>query len=218
LERALNGKVPESLDLVLKMVYGSVEESRWFLESKLSLLRKLSSISKPKYAKVFLRHGINRFIEALTTSEGPLIADVSSLSDSTVRKLASLLILKLIEYLKLRGVVKKDLYLIIDEAHNLVGLNESLLFRLHAEVRKLGIGLVIITQSPSIISRGIMTNTNVKIVHALKSKDDIELVSRSLGLYPYDIASLIPRLDVGEALVDYTGLSSPKLVRVRMVT
>lgn len=218
LERALGNKVPEDITEVLDRVEECVEESRWFLESKLSLLRKLSTISKPKYAKVFGWGGVSKFLKLLASSEGPIIADVSSLNDSTARKLASLFVLKLAEYIKLRGLVKNDLNLVVDEVHNLIGMNEGFLSRLHAEVRKLGIGLVIITQSPSIISKGILTNTNVKVVHTLKSREDIELMSRSLGFYNYDIANLIARLEVGEALVDYTGLTKPLLVRIKPPT
>ncbi len=218
LEKALGNRVPESLTEVLDRIEESVEDSRWFLESKLSLLRKLSTISKPKYAKVFERRGVSRFLKLLVSSEGPMIADVSSLSDSTARKLASLFVLKLAEYLKLRRLVKNDLHLVVDEVHNLIGMNEGFLSRLHAEVRKLGIGLVIITQSPSIISKGILTNTNIKVVHTLKSREDIELISRSLGLYQYDVANLIARLEVGEALIDYTGLTKPALVRIEPPT
>ena len=42
-----------------------------------------------------------KFLNMLTSSEGPIITDVSVLDDSTTRKLASLLNLKLVEYVKL---------------------------------------------------------------------------------------------------------------------
>jgi len=95
----------------------------------------------------------------------------------------------------------------------LINMNEGLISRLHAEVRKLGIGLTLVTQSPSLLNQSIITNTNVKIVHALKSREDIELMSRSLGI-SRDLALTITRLDVGEALIDFTGLPSPLPVRV----
>ena len=203
LERSLGGVVPYDIIDLMNRVNTSEGESRWFTESKLALVRKLRSIAKTAYRGFFSRNAFYFLLGRMKASRGkPLVVDLSILRDVRVRRLAVLLMLKFIEYVKIRNMVNDDIYAVVEEAHNTYRVNEGLASRLHAEVRKLGIGLIVITQSPSCIGNGVLANTNVKILHALKSKDDLEAVLRTLGGVYSDLSRAVTRLSVGEALID----------------
>ncbi len=58
-----------------------------------------------------------------------------------------------------------------------------------------------------------LNNANVKVVHALKSREDVELIVKSLGLNE-DLGTMIPKLNVSEAIVDTLG-QEPVIVEVR---
>jgi len=106
------------------------------------------------------------------------------------------------------------IYIFLDEAHNFLkreGENETRRYKYKAfeliakELRKKNVSLVIITQRPSDIPDGVLSQFGTFIIHNLTNPNDIEkirnVVERSdmaLGLLPY--------LDVGEAVISSVNL------------
>ncbi len=186
--------------------------AKWMVESKYALLRKLESLFNRKSLNLFGGR-FKELIKSLVNPGEVLIIDLTPFSPGRARRLVCLLLLRLFEDIKLHGMFKERLFIVIDEAHNILMDGGDLVDRLFAEVRKLGMGLIMVTQSPALLSYRILTNANIKIVHALKSRDDLETITKALGLSE-GVNKVISKLDVGEAVVDAPSLPSPKVVRI----
>ncbi|PUA33121.1 MAG: hypothetical protein B7O98_01395 [Zestosphaera tikiterensis] len=207
--KALDGVIPANLSVLEDVIEGFEVEARWMLESKLALLRRLQDLSRG-------RNYISRdskLVETISKSEEPVIVDLSQLKDFNVKKLSVLLTLKAVEVSKMKHLLNDQVYVFVEEAHNVVNSNTDLVGRLMSEVRKLGIAIVLVTQSPLILNYRMLNNANVKVVHTLKSREDIELIVKSLGLSE-DLRAVIPKLGVGEAIVDAPG-QEPVIVEVK---
>jgi len=71
----------------------------------------------------------------------------------------------------------------------------------------------VVTQSPAGLDYEVMNNTNIKVVKALKSADDISAISKSMNL-DAKVASLINRLGYNEAVVEAPSLIEPILIEL----
>ncbi len=93
---------------------------------------------------------------------------------------------------------RKKIIVVIEEAHNLLGrqLEErqqqdetggahfllKQLVRLLQEGREIGIGMMIVDQSPQNLSSAVLKNTNTKLVHRLVDGDELRVVGSAIGL------------------------------------
>ena len=198
-----------SLKELLALVESSETEARWVVESKYALLRKL----RPLASASFINIGSSNTINQLIKKGKIIVVDLSSLRSTIIKRLSVIALLKVVEYG--RSLISNDdrVYVIVEEVHNVLGVGASLLERMISEVRKLGVSLILITQSPSVLGYRIVTNANVRIVHSLKFKDDIMLICKSLGGND-ECYNILPRLRTGEALIDYSSLPTPLRVRI----
>lgn len=112
--------------------------------------------------------------------------------------------------------------LLIDEAHVLLagggsrsedsadsqGSTVEALEDMIAEIRSYGTGIIIADQSPTKVGRGVVANTNVKVIFKLVEKENKDAISTAtnMGEADYD---LLGRLGVGEALLHYGRVHSP---------
>jgi len=87
---------------------------------------------------------------------------------------------------------------VIEEAHNILhhshdversereaGRGKRLLdqvVRLLQEGRELGIGVVVVDQSPGSLAEPVLKNTNTKIIHRLEDGEEMKVVGRAIGL------------------------------------
>ncbi len=190
-------------------------EARWILETKLALLRKIRPIASRLYREMF-REGSSEALLPLMNGEeaGVVAVDLSRIRNVVARRLAALFLLKHVERIKLEYGGGGNVFVFIEEAHNIIRTNSSLLGRMFAEVRKLGLSLAVITQSPTAVGASIIANSNMRVIHAIKAREDLDLILRSIGQFSQDLRMLIPRLRVGEAVIDAPGRPDPVLVRV----
>ncbi len=84
-----------------------------------------------------------------------------------------------------------------------------------AESRKYRLHIAIATQSPSSIPNGVLLNSNTKVVHALRSPRDKEVISQTMNLH-YGLLEELDKLRTGEALVQSPSTPRPALVRVEL--
>ncbi len=116
--------------------------------------------------------------------------------------------------------------LLIEEAHNVIGRNESgggdaqanpqavamrFFTRMLAEMRALGEGIVVADQLPTAIAPEAIKNTNLKVMHRLVSADDREELGRAMvfdGGQMEQAAVLLP----GQSFVFMEGLTRSRLV------
>ncbi len=210
LQRVIDTYKPRSLSELIECVEIYPTEAKWAVESKHALLRRISMLlSKEKVFSI----GDYRLFKLLRRQQ-LLVVNLSSIRNIILKRLVTVALLKAVELVKSAGRISNNVFIILEESHNVVTMGKSLVARMLSEVRKLGIGIILITQSPSVLGHSVIMNCNVRIVHALKSRDDIELMSKSMGL-PKELSEVIPRLRTGVALVDSPTSIAPELVKVR---
>lgn len=219
LMKALESGIPASLSELASRIEEMPEDARWDREVKRGLLRRIGILAS-RYSSIFKMdadadHRIEGIGGFRSGSEGLMVVDLSEIEVSQARKAAALLFLAREYELKRRGSRDWTIY-IVEEAHNVFERDDSSFANLLlAEARKYGMSLVVVTQSPSRMSNNVILNTNIKIIHSIRSKSDKELVSDSLGLSPNTV-NLLDKLNKGEALVYAPSLGEPVFVKVEL--
>lgn len=204
-------KKSKDVEHVVDLVEAYEPEARWEVETKASLARKLSLLLR--YGKIFKVVSPSDIGKIDLLHRGRLtVFDLSNLKTLELKRLVALGTLNAVKYVKERGVIEGNVFTVVEEAHNVMA-RSKLLQRYLAEVRKLGVGLVVVTQSPAGLDYEVMNNTNIKIVKTLKSADDIVAISRSMNLNA-DVVSTINKLEHSEALVEAPSLSEPVVVEL----
>lgn len=213
LRRVLKGGLT-SFKEVLHAVDEFEVTARWMIESKYALLRKLGTLFSDQYVNYLGSTYECGLVDMLKrSSRKPMVVDLSVFEEYGARKFMALLVLRLLEEFKSQHLITDKVFVIVDESHNILTSSKSLLERMMAEVRKLNMGITLITQSPALLSYRIISNSNIKIIHALKSRDDVDVIARSVGS-GVAVDKVLPRLGVGEVVVDAPSLASPVLVKV----
>ncbi len=207
-----------SLNDIYTVLENFVDESGWMRESRLSLLRKMSPLVRTGYSKLFSNSDIEDLIHRLNYESLPLVIDVSVIKDPFIRKIYISFVLNMIFDIFVNDKNKKPKYkllIVLEEAQNILSKNNPvrIVSRMLSEIRKFGVGLIIISQSPSSLIENVMVNTNTKIIHSLKAGADIELVNKSIYLPP-EYLRVIPYLEPGEAILYTRGFKKPLIVRI----
>jgi len=203
------GKLDElSVGDLITLLESMQPESKWMLETKASLLRKLKMLYNVKTRHLY---NVDKTLmnDPLLIERKINIISLRDLRDLKIKRLAALTLVCFIEKIKKLKTLG-NVYIVIDEAHNVIDSN--LLNRLIAEVRKLGIGFILVTQSPAVINNSILSNCNVRIFHSLKSYADIDIAVKSLGVN--ELRDVLPRLGVGEAVIDAPSFNGAVRVKI----
>ena len=195
------------IDAIIDIIQNSSATARWFTESREALLRKLKPLSS-----YYLGIQWNK-LEKIPIAKGKIhIFDVSLIPNIRVRRILSALLIRSIILQAQYNNIVKPILIVVDEAHNIFHEGNPLA-TLVAEVRKWGIGFVVVTQAPSMISPIVLKNTNTKIIHALRSSKDMEAVLALANLRK-EQKKVISALKPGEALVVVPELSEPVVVKI----
>ena len=137
-----------------------------------------------------------------TMFAGDTIVELDDLPPSEINMPAfvvSLLLQRLRAYRSLKPEGALPLHiLVIEEAHNILGREQEeqkdsrqvggsrhllkQVVRLLQEGRELGIGVVVVDQSPRSLASAVLKNTNTKLVHRLVDGEELEVVGRAIGL------------------------------------
>lgn len=195
-----------------------------------ALTTRLKSFLTGVKGVIFNNTRVVPFEEWLTT---PHVIVLDALSDDADKSIVmSVLIMQFFQYLKATAD-KSDLenlrhLLVIEEAHRLfkreAGRTQSMesadsnaklvniLSDMMAEIRAYGEGVMIIDQSPTRVADDVIKNSNVKIVHRLDFKDDVENVENCLVME--HAAGEVASLGVGEMLLRHEGMNKPLKVKV----
>jgi len=205
-------------EISFKRIYEEVsllpEEARWVPEAKLSLMRKIEPMldlekdDELDLSKTLDLEKKNRFI----------IINLSYIERSSIRSLATLLIVKSLALYKQKNLNSNENNIdlvVIDEAHHVFRRSEGseVMRDLLAEIRKYGVGMILVTQSPSSIGEDVMKNTNTKIIHSIKSDVDRRILKESI-IMSREIEELIPLLEVGEAVISTPSHPYPLVIRI----
>ena len=197
----------KSLHQLILLLDSKYHDSYWERELRAALLRRLEAIDSSEGEILFSK----KDFELSLNPGAVLIVDLSEIRSHTLKKLYALAFLRVL-FQKAQSKRLQRLLVVLDEAHNLLPkTNDNFVSRMLAETRKFGIGLLLVTQSPSSINVEFIKNLNTKIVHSLKTGVDIRIVEESMAL-DSDKASAIPLLEVGEAL--FSSPSNPTPIHI----
>ncbi len=209
LMRVLNESHPKSFEELEDAIEGYPEEARWDRDVKRGLLRKVAVVADSRYSSAF-----NGSVSVSEIEGSAKIIALNEIESQLVRRAYSLILLSAMFSSRVRS---KHTILAIDEAHNLITDEQDLLGHVMAESRKYKLYIAIATQSPALMPNSVLLNANTKIVHALRSLRDKEVIVQSMNL-PYDMASQIDKLQPGEAILQSPSTPSPLLIRVQLET
>jgi len=204
LQRILEARHPRSISELMELIEAYPEESKWDREVKRGLARRIGVLARGQ-GKILFKNGAKTLIPG-----GLTIVRCDRIRNASVRTAYILMYLAHLYTL----TPSREVLIVIDEAHNiftkgLSGFPDQLI----AESRKYGLYLALATQAPSEISNSVILNTNTKILHALKSARDKQLISSTLSL-SQDDAWRLDKLKPGEALVDAPSLGRPVFVKI----
>lgn len=119
------------------------------------------------------------------------------------------------------GGRKQPLLVTIDEAHRFLPKEvdtpaHRTVGRIAKEGRKYGVGLMVVTQRPSDIDAGVLSQCGTMIALRVTNESDRRAVCSSLPDELGDLGQLLPSLRTGEALVLGDALQVPSRVRIRL--
>lgn len=181
------------------------------------------SIAKNEFNQV-----VNDFID-IKSKENVLILSVADVS--TENKLKEILVNSIGRYLLEKALAehfkdasKKSLLLFLDEAH--LFLNKKIkdeysieveldaFDRITKECRKFGLFLVISTQMPRDIPRGVLSQMGTFIVHRLINQQDREAIEFACSDANKSALSFLPILSSGEAMLTGVDFPMPMILKI----
>lgn len=203
----------KTIETFLDYLESVPDESSWMRESKLALHRKLSLLARENYSSLFKLYDPLRSTIHELRCDLPCVIDLGKISDVGVRRLyAAFLVKRLVDsFIQ----AKRPVLMIIEEAQNYLLRNQAIrpICEMLREVRKFNIGFIVISQSIQQLAEDAITNTNTKIIHAVKSKSDLELIEKSLYI-DQSLLSTLPYIDPGEAVYSTPTLKKAMLIKV----
>ncbi len=199
-----------------------------FIDSLLATIEVQTTI--PSRAELEIRAALERRLRSLLTGEGEkyfsVMGDVKLPAEKGlyVIKVYKIMLLPLrrtyvrmlLAYLFYKALAENHILntiIVLEEAQNIASTDTRTIPAILAEARKRKLGLIIVSQSPSSLHPSIMKNTNIRIVHTLKSAQDINVVAKSMSM-PQQLREKLPKLPVGTAIVDTPQLQTPTLVKI----
>jgi len=195
------------------------EARRDWLQSVEALISRLRPLAVSPLREAFSDDLVD--LDYLTGCYGTMvnIVDLSVLPSTQAKAVfAHLLLKKLYDYaVKQPKAVYPKLVVVVDEAHNLAPayvMHQGVLERIAEELRKYGVGLIVATLRPSMLSRNIIGSASTIICHRLSWSDDIEVVAKLPGFEQY--AKVLNVLPPGYAIISTPGLAHRGPVYVKI--
>lgn len=190
--------------------------SNWSREVKMALIRKIYIMFTEEGKRLFLTNSSVSDIMKLLKDNSGIVVNLNSIKNLKLRKLYALFLIKLLTDLYMDKILEYPVILVIEEAHNYFSSDNEFTNKLISEIRKFGVGLCIVTQSPSSISLEVLKNTNIKIIHAIKADLDKRIISDSLSL-SQNLISIMDKLDQGEAILSSPNIKQPIIVKIKKI-
>jgi len=155
----------------------------------------------------------------------PTVIELNAINNKEQKSLImALLLIAICVHTKnnVEGDGKLKNIMLIDEAHVLLGGSGPVeegsanargstieaLEDMIAEIRSYGTGIIIADQSPTKVGRGVVANTNVKVIFKLVEKENKDAIATATGMEDADY-ELLGRLGVGEAMLHYGRIFAP---------
>ena len=195
---------------------------------KAALEVRLGVLIRRSVGKIFqCRHSVPH-IEHLM--EVPTVIEFDRLHTEQACLLTLFILTNIREYLKAAPKSQKTprYVIIIEEAHNIVGKSgptsasteiadpkafaAEYVIRMLAELRALGVGIVIVDQLPSAVAPEVIKNTTSKLAFRQVAQEDREELGAAMLLGPTEIED-IARLEPGQAFFFTEGYYRPRRIK-----
>jgi len=145
---------------------------------------------------------IETVVRDLLEEEGKVVVlDLPSLGDGAtffVQRLMTSLFERAIE---LYGERQANFVVVLEEAHNVLGEEGSIFYRVAKEGRKYGIGMLYSTQSPASIPMEILSQTENFLVKHLSSEEDIKALKKAKAPFAFVADFLLSEPIIGYSYV-----------------
>ena len=182
-------------------------------EALYALLRKISILTRG-FNCINDVH-VGHQVENVLFKKGIHVIRLAEIRNIMMRRLYAILLIRLI-YEKLTNIGLTNnprAIIVVEEAHNIFSKEGTFPSTLIPEVRKYGLGFIIITQSMSTLPQQVILNVNSKIIHTLISNCDIRLLSEIYNINK-DYVRELSKLTLGEAYLFLAGLPHPLKVYI----
>ena len=212
LTRIINEQKPIDINGLIEYLSGSTTEGYWSREIRHAILRKLYIINQSRYNSLFSSSCGNLDQLLNKSQEKILIFDMFKIKNTNLRRLIAFTIISNLYYMARER--DRDIILLLDEAQNLVNNSTAnLVNTIVVEGRKFGLGLILLTQNPSMLPKEIIANMNTKLVHAMRSGVDKKIIEESMSL-AQEYVRVLDKLGQGEALLQSHLYRDPVLVKI----
>jgi len=196
-----------------------------------SLIGRIDEITKSEFFAPLFQPEDNSSVLAeidsfINSKEQLLIISLKELSFQ--RKIREIIVNAIGRYLhqeaRKKKFIKKPLVTYLDEAHQFLNQKISgdyVQFELDAfeslakEGRKYGLSVCLATQRPRDIPTGILSQVGTLLVHRLINERDRNVVENACGELDRDVASQLPSLSSGEAVVIGVDFNFPLAIKIR---
>ena len=165
----------------------------------------------------------NNIIETINQSEKKVFILDLQVSNDTLDIILFLLFKTIFKYkfINKGNNIKSHICLILEEAHRYIGndlgelkLCKYYIDKLAREGRKFGIGLIISSQVPSMLSYEIISQCNSLIIHKINNKKDLEFLYNALRISDESLFQRMSSLEKQYAIVSGEAFPSDSLVKV----
>ena len=154
-------------------------------------------------------------LTAVDFTQGHVVVEMSDFSAQTAAFLTTVLLFRLQRYFMQQEETNElKQIVVVEEAHTtfsrtreesgIAASNNVILQRLLAEVRAMGVSLIISDQMPSALAEGVPALTRIKLVHALDGAQDRSLMADAMNMTERQRRE-IQTLQEGEALLAIRG-------------
>ena len=192
---------------------------------------RLNSLTRRAIGRILSTNKSLPNIETLLSR--PSVLELDRLNQEQANLITLFLLTFVREHIKKRAKKNKlQNILVVEEAHNLIGNIQgdvshtdeganpkaeaaNFMIKMLAEVRALGLGIIIADQTPAGVAPEVIKNTGVKIVHRTVSGDDRECLAESMLLNAMQMEDLA-RLDPGQCFVYHEHFYHPVMTEVAM--
>ncbi len=201
------------LDL-LKIIENEKERTsiRSELEVMQALYRRIYTLARGQGLFLFSNEDkINKILINTNNKPSIIIIDLSTIINVKLRVIYTSIMLKTIFEYKSLYLIKDPILMVIEETHNLLQYNNTILDQMVAESRKYDLGFIIIEQSITNLTNNIIANTFNKIIHNIASPADLEKLKQ---MVPLNYIKVLPRLDVGEAVFTGGIFKEPLIIKI----
>mgnify|MGYP001772528766 CR=1 FL=1 len=203
---------------LLQVIISSFSDNTFMQRDiKFALTRKIIMLFSGLGEKLISSKNGYTYRDLAEKLKGGNIIDLSFIRNIKLRKLYAMMVLKfLLEYVIETKNGSRKIFIIIEEAQNYFNQSNVIINKALQEVRKFNVGVCIISQSPSNVDPEVIKNTNIKIIHSIKSNVDKKVIADSLSLDKEEI-QILDKLDVGEAILAAPNLRKEVIIKIKKV-